>query len=208
VNTRATDLVPAVAAILTLLVVFNIFYSIVPSPITIVSIDEVLHFAPKAYVHPYEQPDEIVATEKSWRGYKVIEYWYKWSYDGPEARDDWEPVILLIDGDHVKAVISRIHYSWRISYTFPMDGDRPIVTFLYGYHTPALRPPLSDWVEVTTPITLGSPPESVNYDEVFGWSILPTESALASAMVLSILAASVIYILVRELLVWVSLRFT
>lgn len=207
-NTRVSSVISTLISIITFFFVFNTFYSISPTPITIVTMEDVNTFAPKAYVHPYEQPVKILANEKSWRGYKVIEYWYMWNYDGPDVRPDWEPVILLIDGGHVKAVISRIHYSWRVLYEFPTDGVKPIVTFLYGYHTPTFRPPLSDWVEVTTPVLIGTPPENINYDEVLGWSILPTESAIASAVVLGIASASIVYIIAREIIIWISIHLS
>ena len=191
------DILPGIIAIVVFLLVFNAFYIVAPVPFEIAKIDEVYHFAPKGYVHSADRPDKVIAWPSAWKGYKVVEYWYHWPYDGYEAKDDWEPVILLIDQSSVKAVAVRVHYAWRVAYAFPKEGDKPVVSFLALWHTPLLREPSDGvWVEVDKKPVVEKPPEDVDYAKVFGIAFSPTESALASAFTFGILAGATSYLLV------------
>jgi len=185
--------VRALASVAVFLLIFNVFYTVAPLPFRIVSIEDVERFAPKAYCAPDDRPDRLLAAAKVWKGYTVIEYWYHWPYDGYERRDDWEPVLLLIDGDEVKAVAHRIHYNWRVAYSFPTEDGLPVVTFLYLWHTPMLKEPGEGYVSAGVSPVLGNPPEDIDVGEVFGYGLLPTESAIAAATLYGLLAAGVTY---------------
>ena len=185
---------PPLLASLAFLAVFNLFYTIAPYPISIVSIDDVYKFAPSGYTKLDDGPEKIVSKLSTWRGYEVIEYWYYWPYDGYEKKDDWEPVVLVIK-DNVKAVAVRIHYSWRVSFVFPQDGLKPVVTFNHLWHTPFLKEPPPDWEEVKIKPVIGIPPEKLDYDSIFGFGFLPTQSAIVSAMIFGCVAFIAVYYL-------------
>ncbi len=187
------------ASVLTFLIIFNLFYTVTPYPIQIASLEEVRRFTPKGYVHPVDQPDKLIAWIGGWKGYKVIEYWYHWNYDGHEIKDDWEPVILLIDGNLTRAVAVRMHYTWRVAYIFPEEDGRPVVSFATLWHTPYLKYSDPDWVEVNVNPVLSQPPEDVDYTKVFGWGFSPTESALASALIFGVMGAVFMFFLVKNI---------
>ena len=194
------DIISALSGIIAFFLVFNLFYTVMPYPFMISTVEDVYNFQPKAYTHPADEPDKLIAKANSWRGYKVIEYWYHWPYDGHELRDDWEPVIILIDGDDVKVVAHRIHYNWRLAFTFPKDGVKPVVTFAALWHTPYLKDPPEDWVEVGIKPVIGEPPENVDYDELFGVGVYPSQSAIAAAVIYATLAAFAMFFISYELI--------
>jgi len=189
-------------SVLSFLFIFNLFYTVAPYPIQIASLEDVQKFAPKGYVHPADQPDKIVVWFDTWKGYKVIEYWYHWNYDGHEIKDDWEPVILLIDGNVTKAVAVRMHYMWRVAYTFPEEDGKLVVSFATLWHTPYLKYPNPDWSEVKVNPVLSQPPEDIDYTKVFGLGFSPTESALASALIFGFIGAVFAFFLVRMVLIF------
>ena len=191
-------LAPYIAGISAFFVVFNLFYTTTPYPFAVVTAEDITKFAPNAYVASGDEPERIVATSSMWRGYKVMEYWYYWPYDGHVKKDDWEPIIVLVDGDSIKAVAHRIHYNWRVSYAFPTEDGKPVVSFMYLWHTPMLKVE-SGYRKVTIIPEIGEPPEDVNYNEVFGYGLLPTESALTAALTYGFAAAVITTVVFRNL---------
>lgn len=182
---RAVDFIPLIAGIVSAVFVFNLFYAYAPTPFVV---QDVYTFAPKAYVYPDDQPQRIVANSEAFGNYRVVSYFYCWDYDAFIPKTDCEPVLLLISGNDVIAVSSRVHYQWRVLYVFPEEVGKPVVSFLYGWHTPLFREPSDEMVEVRTPIVVDELPEDIDYQKVFGFSPNPQESALAAAIIYGFLA--------------------
>jgi len=61
-------------------------------------------------------------------------FWFHWGYDGPERRDDWEPIVVALHSGGIH-VYARAHYIWRELDTV-FNGSRPVVLFGYLWHTP------------------------------------------------------------------------
>ncbi|RLI84681.1 hypothetical protein DRP07_00220 [Archaeoglobales archaeon] len=187
---------PLILSIISFILVFDLFYTLTPYPIKITA-DDVTIFSPSCYAASGDEPHKLVAKLSYWNGYEVIEYWYYWPYDGNQPVDDWEPVILLIKNNTVEAVAVRIHYNWRVSYSFPLEGVKPIVSFSQLYHTPLLTK-LEGYERVLIYPTSGPIPEDVNYWWVFGLS-LPVYSAITNALFYGLISAAVVFLISRKI---------
>ena len=191
-------------SIASFIVVFNFFYSIVPPPIGVAT-TYITKFSPSTYIYAGDEYDMLIGKISEWDGYIVLEYWYHWPYDGPEKRDDWEPVVLLVSGGEVKAVASRAHYNWRVLYVFPVENEKPKVVFLKEWHTPLFLEYLPEnYYKLSRGVVIRDPPEILDYGAIFGAYPDPTKSALASALIYGSIIAVVIYTLTRGFLTAIS----
>ena len=189
---RYVNYVPLVLSIVTFLLVFNFFYSLAPVFIPF-TIEDVYKYAPNGYVYPSDKPDKIVAHYTTYNNLRVFEYWYHWSYDGYEKRDDWEPVVVYVNDDTVHAVAFRIHYNWRVIYSPPVeDGTHVRITFGYLWHTPTIVQPPKGYVKVDLKPVIGQPPETLDHDKIIGIPS-PFESAFVSAVTYATISAVVVY---------------
>lgn len=97
----------------------------------------------------------------------AIEYWYHWSYDGFEERDDWEPVIVYVK-DGATAVAHRVHYQWRIKTTgIILEGNRPVIVFAPLWHTPLNTYPTEGYVKASYVCVKGVPPEDIDPSQIY-----------------------------------------
>lgn len=110
----------------------------------------------------------IYEVEYIGRNIIAVEYWYHWGYNGFEKRDDWEPIIVYIDGAGITAVAHRVHYQWRIKTTgIILDGDKPVIVFAPLWHTPANTYPPAGYTRVDYTCTRETPPEDIDPSEIY-----------------------------------------
>ena len=178
---------------ITIFFLFFVHYYTVPPVITVLSSEDILKFVPEAYAHPSDMPEKIVFAVKHVRGYTAIEFWYYWPYDGVIKKDDWEPVIVYTDGEHVLAVAHREHYVWRVNYNPLVNNTHVVVMFQYGFHTPYIQQPFPGWERIRLPIMYEVPPKDVDVSKIVGWELSPTKSALYAAVMYSTLWSVLAY---------------
>lgn len=186
------DVVPILAGITAFLFIFNVFYTVAPYPIApfeAAGMEEIRELAPRGYAYPGDMPENVSASTDSWKGYKVINYWYCWGYDGYNYNmTDCEPVILLIEEGEVKSVAVRAHYNWRVIEDFPEEDGRVMINFLFRWHTPQFRPPAQGKEVIEEPIKFGSV-EDFNYYNIFGWTFDPVGNAFTNAVLYGLVGA-------------------
>jgi len=158
-----TPLIPLIFSILTFILVYNHFYSILP--ITVLNVED---FSPYTYVLKGDRFDRVIVKVGYHDGLAYYEFWYHWSYDGFEKRDDWEPVVVYAKSS-VYAVAFREHYHWRVIYNPIVENETHVViTFSPYYHTPFNVQPPKNYVKVDYEAEFGVPPEDLNHDEIIG----------------------------------------
>lgn len=68
-------------------------------------------------------------------GYYVL--WYHWPFDGHfTQRQDYEPVILVVQNNTLRIIGVRPHYSFNHSNNWDSEENRPVVIFTTDWHGP------------------------------------------------------------------------
>jgi len=182
------------AAVFALVMLFMLGYLPIPLAVPSWAADA---YKPVAYTAPGDGFDAVVASPRWCGGSLVIVYWFHWGYDGYEQRDDWEPVLVAVDGGSVR-VAARVHWRWRFAGQPVFEnGTHPVVVFGYLWHTPLFTYPPTGYVRVGYEPVVAPDPQPVDPCAVVG---MDTGVVLQDALAASVVAtcATVIYWAARE----------
>jgi len=191
---KLSAIIASFASIVVFVFVFNIFYGVLFNPpFTIYDISEHL---PESYAKPDDMPDKLVVKTGRYQGMDVYEFWYHWNYDGAEQKDDWEPVVVFVDGDKIVAASARWHYNWRTIFTPPSNGTHVYITMLYRYHTPMFKTPEEGYERITLMPEFGQTPEDIDYSDLIE-IISPMRHSIVAALLYASISAVITFFVVR-----------
>jgi len=155
------------------LLVFNFFWGGFFLPLDYSKIPD---RTPITYGYLTDLPDFYTCKVDRKGGYSAYVFWWYW----PDHRKpDWEPVIVIYEGDRIHSFHTRIHWVWRSKFTNILAEDnKAIVSLVPETHTPLNTRPLGDMNRIDQLIKLNMavdpPPEAdlPSWDEVWSMAML------------------------------------
>jgi len=150
------------------LLVFNFFWGGLLLPI---DTSKIPIRTPITYGYLTDLPDFYTCRVDHKAGYSAYVFWWHW----PDHRKpDWEPCIVIYEGERIHSFHTRVHWEWRSKFfNILAEDNKVIVSLTPGTHTPFNARPLGNMNRIDQLIQLDmskEPPveaEPPTWDEVW-----------------------------------------